>query len=212
MGNDLNAATAKRTAKPTVAEQIQEVLNVNLNAALDVAGKLGFFEKRPIHLDRATKVATIKREVTRVRPGTSTSGYDNIQITFDKPYDGYQQDENAVIQPAQTTLMSMTKGSWARQMFNIIPELANIADDNGTISAKDAAHYTRGAKLTIDMFYFNTGAVLRNGDEPIERPMIIKYLREVTLSQANIQEIKLLSLSDALLSKVGAGIIASVLK
>lgn len=212
MAKNLNAATTQHAAQPNVAEQIQEVLNANLNAALDAAGQLGFFEKRQIHLDKATKVVTIKREVTRVRPGTSASGYDNLQITFDKPYDGYQQDEAGVFQPIQTTLMSMTKGSWARQMFNIIPELANIADDNGTISAKDAAHYTRDAKMTVDMFYFNTGAVLRDGDEPIDRPMIIKYLREVTLSQANVQEIKLLSLSDALLSKVGAGLVASLLK
>ena len=211
MANDLNAATAQPAAQ-TIAEQIQEVLNANLNAALDAAGQLGFFEKRPIHLDKASKVATIKRDVTRVRPGTSASGYDNLQITFDKPYDGYQQDENGVFQPIQTTLMSMSKGSWARQMFNLIPELANIADDNGTISTKDAAHYTRNAKLTIDMFYFNTGAVLRDGDEPIDRPKIIKYLREVSLSQENMQEIKLLSLSDALLSKVGAGLVASLLK
>ena len=211
MANDLNAATAQPTAQ-NVAEQIQEVLNANLNAALDAAGQLGFFEKRPIHLDKASKVATIKRDVTRVRPGNSASGYDNLQITFDKPYDGYQQDENGVFQPIQTTLMSMTKGSWARQMFNLIPDLANIADDNGSISSKDAAHYTRGAKLTVDMFYFNTGAVIRDGDEPIDRPKIIKYLREVSLSQMNTQEIKLLSLSDALLSKVGAGLVASLLK
>lgn len=211
MVNDLNAATAQPTDQ-SVAEQIQEVLNANLNAALDATGKLGFFEKRPIHLDKASKVVTIKRDVTRVRPGTSASGYDNLQITFDKPYDGYQQDENNVFQPTQTTLMSMSKGSWARQMFNIIPELANIADDNGTISTKDAAHYTRDAKLTVDMFYFNTGAVLRDGDEPIDRPKIVKYLREVSLSQMNTQEIKLLALSDALLSKVGAGLVASLLK
>ena len=211
MANDLNAATAQPTAQ-NVAEQIQEVLNANLNAALDAAGQLGFFEKRPIHLDKATKVTTIKREVTRVRPGTSASGYDNLQITFDKPYDGYQQDENGVFQPTETTLMSMSKGGWSRQMFNLIPNLANIADDNGSISAKDAAHYTRGAILSIDMFYFDTGAVLRDGDEPIDRPMIIKYLREVSLSQVNTQEIKLLSLSDALLSKVGAGLVASLLK
>lgn len=211
MANDLNAATAQPTAQ-TVAEQIQEVLNANLNAALDAEGQLGFFEKRPINLDKATKVANIKREVTRVRPGTSDSGYDNLQITFDKPYDGYQQDNNGVFQPTETTLMSMTKGGWSRQMFNLIPDLANIADDNGSISAKDAAHYTRGAILSIDMFYFDTGAVLRKGDEPIARPMIIKYLREVKLSPANMQEIKLLSLSDALLSKVGAGLVASLLK
>lgn len=212
MANNTNAATAQPAAQPTVAEQIQEVMNANLNAALDAAGQLGFFEKRPIHLEKATKVATIKCEVTRVRPGTSASGYDNLQITFDKPYDGYQMDDNGVFQPTETTLMSMTKGGWSRQMFNIIPELANIADDNGTISAKDAAHYTRGAKLTVDLFYFDTGAVLRDGDEPIERPMIIKYIREVTLTQTNVQEIKLLSLSDALLSKVGAGLVASLLK
>lgn len=212
MANDLNAATAQPTAQPTVAEQIQEVLNANINAALDVAGQLGFFEKRPIHLDKATKVATIKREVTRVRPGTSASGYDNLQITFNKPYDGYQQDNDGVFQPTETTLMSMTKGGWSRQMFNLIPELANIADDNGTISVKDAAHYTRDANLTIDMFYFDTGAVLRKGDDPIDRPKIVKYIREVTLSQMNMQEIKLLSFSDALLSKVGAGLVASLLK
>ena len=211
MSNDLNAVTAQPTAQ-TVAEQIQEVLNANLNAALDAAGQLGFFEKRPIHLDKASKVVTIKRDVTRVRPGTSDNGYDNLKITFDKPYAGYQQDENGVFQPTQTTLMSMTKGSWARQMFNIIPELANIADDNDSISAKDAAHYTRGANMTVDMFYFSTGAVLRDGDEPIDRPMIIKYLREVSLSQMTMKEIELLSLSDALLSKVGAGLVASILK
>ena len=209
MANDLNAATAQPTAQ-TVAEQIQEVLNANINAALDAAGQLGFFEKRPINLDKATKVANIKREVTRARPGTSDSGYDNIQITFDKPYDGYQEDENGVFQPTETTFMSMTKGGWSRQMFNIIPELADIADDNGSISAKDAAHYTRGAILSIDMFYFDTGAVLRKGDEPIDRPMVIKYLREVTLLQETMKEIKLLSFSDALLSKVGAGLVASL--
>ena len=211
MANDLNAATAQPTAQ-TVAEQIQEVLNANINAALDAAGQLGFFEKRPIHLDKATKVANIKREATRVRPGTSDSGYDNLQITFDKPYDGYQQDNNGVFQPIETTLMSMTKGGWSRQMFNLIPELANIADDNGGISAKDAAHYTRGAILSIDMFYFDTGAVLRDGDEPINRPMIIKYLREVSLSQMTMKEIQMLSLSDALLSKTGAGLVASLFK
>ena len=210
MANDLNAATAQPTAQ-NIAEQIQEVLNANINAALDAAGQLGFFEKRPINLDKASYVATIKRDVIRVRTGTNASGYDTIQITFDKPYEGYQQDENGVFQPTETTLMSMTKGSWARQMFNLVPELANIADD-GTISAKDAAHYTRGADLTIDMFYFNIGTIIRKGDEPIDRPKIIKYLRNVTLSQMNTQEIKLLSLSDALLSKVGATLVASLLK
>ena len=62
------------------------------------------------------------------------------------------------------------------------------------------------------MFYFDPGAVLRKGDEPIDRPKIIKYIREVTLSQETMQEIKLLSLSDALLSKIGAGLVASLLK
>lgn len=211
MSNDVNAATAQPTDQ-TIAKQIQEVLDANINAALDAAGQLGFFEKRPINLDKATKVANIKRKVTRVRPGTSGTGYDNLQITFDKPYDGYQQDDSGVFQPTETTLMSMTKGGWSRQIFNLIPDLANIADDNGSISAKDAAHYTRGAILNIDMFYFDTGAVLRKGDEPIDRPKIIKYIREVTLSQETMQEIKLLSLSDSLLSKIGAGLVASLLK
>ena len=202
MANDLNAATA---------QNVQEVLNANINAALDAAGQLGFFEKRPINLDKATKVATIKREVIRVRTGTSASGYDNIQITFDRPYEGYQQNDG-VFQQTQTDIMSMTKGSWARQMFNLVPELANIADDNGAISAKDAAHYSRGSNMTIDMFYFDPGIVLRDGEEPIDRPKIIKYLREVSLSKENMQEIKVLSLSDALIAKVGAGLIALLLK
>ena len=202
MANDLNAATA---------QNVQEVLNANINAALDAAGQLGFFEKRPINLDKASYVATIKRDVIRVRTGTNASGYDTIQITFDKPYEGYQQDENGVFQPTETDIMSMTKGGWSRQMFNLVPNLANIADD-GAISAKDAAHYTRGSNMTIDMFYFDPGTVLRDGDEPIDRPMVIKYLREVSLSQMSKQEIKLLSLSDALLSKVGAALVGSLLK
>ena len=201
--------TAVDAAK-ALKEQFNEVVNANINVMADLAGTLGFFEKRPINLDDTERIETITRNVVRARPGISEKGYENIQLTLDKPFDGYHI-VNDVPEATETNTMSFTRGGLSRQLFSIEPKLANIADDNGSMGAKDLAHFIRGAEVKFDLFYMPEGTVLRKGDEP-SRKCIVKYVREIKFDKDIVGEIKLLNLSSALLSKVGASLVLSLIK
>lgn len=200
--------TAADAAK-ALKEQFNEVANANINVIADLAGTLGFFEKRPINLNDTEYIKTITRTVVRARPGVSDKGYENIQLTLNEPYDGYRIVDD-VPEATETNTMSFTRGSLSRQLFNIEPKLANIADD-GSMGAKDLAHFIRNAKVKFDLFYMPDGTILRKGDEP-RRKCIVKYLREIEFDKDIVGEIKLLNLSSALLSKVGASLVLSLIK
>lgn len=201
--------TAADAAK-ALKEQFNEVANANINVMADLAGTLGFFDKRPINLNDTERIETITTSVVRARPGISEKGYENVQLTLKEPYDGYHL-VNDVPEATKTNSISFTRGGLSRQLFSIEPMLANVADDYGSLSAKDLAHFVRGAEVKFDLFYMPEGTVLRKGDGP-SRKCIIKYIREITFDKDIVREIKLLNLSSALLSKVGASPVLSLIE
>lgn len=201
--------TAADAAK-ALKEQFNEVANANINVMADLAGTLGFFDKRPINLNDTERIETITTSVVRARPGISEKGYENVQLTLKEPYDGYHL-VNDVPEATKTNSISFTRGGLSRQLFSIEPMLANVADDYGSLSAKDLAHFVRGAEVKFDLFYMPEGTVLRKGDGP-SRKCIIKYIREITFDKDIVREIKLLNLSSALLSKVGVSPVLSLIE